>query len=117
MMKIINYTATPDGLTDQMKNKVIEVVEKKTYDMYMNNAKELADFMMKRGVLDTSVLFEINNKEVELLDNVQLVEHLSNSEKLNANMKKFEQQSKATRKKFKELSDQFDDLSMKVANL
>jgi len=29
-MKIINYTATPAGLTDQMKNKVIEVIEKKT---------------------------------------------------------------------------------------
>jgi len=29
MMKIINYTATPAGLTDQMRNKCIEVVEKK----------------------------------------------------------------------------------------
>jgi len=85
--------------------------------MQMNNAKEFADYMMKKGTLETSILFEINNKEVELLDNVQLVEHLSNSDKLNANIRKFEQQSKATKKRFEELRAQFNDLSIKVANL
>jgi len=52
-----------------------------------------------------------------LLDNENLVNHLSESDKLTNIVKKFEANSKTIRKKFEELQAQFSNVSVKVANL
>lgn len=83
----------------------------------MNLRKEEAGYLMSLGIIEKNILKEINNKEVALLDNSDLVSHLSESEKVNTNYTKFKTQSKTIKKRFDELSVLYTDLSIKVANL
>jgi len=115
MIKIINFSATPIGLIDQMRNKIIEVIDKKTYDSYMSSEKELADILMEKNKVELNILKEINNKDLELLDNQNLVNYLDESERLSLNVKKFEQQTKTVKNKFDQHKNTYKSQSEKVA--
>jgi len=74
MIKIVNYTCTPEGLTDQMINTCIETVDLKVYKASMGYSKEMAGYKMKEDQLTKDILNAINDESRELLDKQDLVD-------------------------------------------
>jgi len=81
----------------------------------MSSEKELADILMEKNKIELNILKEINNKDLELLDNQNLVNSLDESEKLATNIKKFEQQTKTVKNKFDQHKNTYKSQAEKVA--
>lgn len=61
--------------------------------------------------MDIDILKEINNAEVDLLDNQNLVLLLEETEKIQASIRKHDQTSKLTKKRFDELKKIFEKVA------
>jgi hypothetical protein len=83
----------------------------------MGFEKEMANFKMTASKIELNILFEINNKETELLDNVKLVSYLKDSHVLTEARTIKEKEFKKINTDFKNYLNKFKEVSKKVANL
>lgn len=102
MIKIVNYTATPEGLTDQMINTCIETVDNRIYKLQMGYAKEMAGYKMKEDQLTKDILGAINDETRELLDKQDLVDSLADSQDTSKKKTKYEKEMRDVKNKFKD---------------
>jgi len=77
----------------------------------------LNEFNHSKNRLDIEVLREMNNSEVDMLDNQNLVLLLDETEKIQVSIRKHDQTSKATKKRFDELKKIFEKVSERAVLL
>lgn len=114
---IISFATDKSALADQMRNKCLEVLEKKTFDNFMNYERDNNEQNITKSRVESEILKEMNNHEIELLDNQNLINLIEESERCLSTIRKYEQSSKSTKKRYEELKKQIDKLGDKVSGI
>lgn len=94
MCLIINFMATEQGLKDQMSNLMLEKDYPDNYAQFKDVKSIEAKLQKEMKDIEDIILKEMNNKEVELLDNVALIQELDNAKVKKNEMDKHEKKSK-----------------------